>query len=148
MNRAIEHNLATTWRDKALCARAGMNPNDWDSDYPQGHPRRSVIDGLLASINLCADCTVMAQCAADALAEPSCIGVVRACIPLTGSQPPSWKIKALRAIANGFDPLDAIRCYCPDSNVHSVLDDLASTGAPTGASIHIAGVKTPGGHND
>lgn len=100
--------LVRPWMRRASCRRG--DPMDWDTDRWTAHARGGVVRALdrdMAVAELCADCPVAAQCAADALALPAtAVGVVRAGVPLP-DYPRSRsrrQLDALAAIAGGARP--------------------------------------------
>lgn len=100
------------WMRRAACR--GGDPTDWDTDRWEAHARGNIVRALdrdMAVAELCADCPVAAQCAADALALPdTAAGVVRAGVPLP-NYPRSRsrrQLDALAAIAGGTRPDAAV----------------------------------------
>lgn len=100
------------WMRQASCRRE--DPTDWDTDRWAAHARGGVVRALdrdMAVAQLCADCPVAAQCAADALDMPvTAVGVVRAGVPLP-DYPRSRsrrQLDALAAIAGGARPDAAV----------------------------------------
>lgn len=93
--------------ERAQCVKYGR-PSDWDVEGEgswwgvlKHRPPRYLTQ--LMAVSLCADCPLLAQCAADCLAERP-RGVIRAGVAVTrGSGAAEWQKGIWRAVAAGGD---------------------------------------------
>lgn len=110
MRRATNASPATPPRrdrrlhDRAACAgHPDLPPRAWEP----GDDRHLDRDLHHAAVAVCESCPVVALCAADELAGPRSVGVIRAGVYRPGGSSHSPSTAALEAIADGVAPAEA-----------------------------------------